>query len=298
MSETPEQAAVLAAVNDEVEVARAKLQAVAAANARRVRAQDEENERASLAETLGRINAMAEQAIEQDMRETGRTREQIIAAAEEQQTQPRHSVVRAFAAERRRMVTAGVPELHVQHVGDRDPDDCEALRFVREHAMRRSGFLVLGGGKGVQKTGSACWMLGQVEGGVYVDATDLLDIAFHDRPMMLRLLRAKHVVLDDLGTEDTGGAGADSAMFRREFNKLWGRWYANAATVIVTCNLTRVQFDGKRPDGTFDASQGYGERIRERMEERGRFFLVGGASVRPSMREHWLDSIDNDRSEP
>jgi hypothetical protein len=84
--------------------------------------------------------------------------------------------------------------------------------------------LVLAGGKGIFKTGSACWTLGQVDGGVFVEACDRLDIAFHDGAMFLRLRRAKFVVLDDLGAEEVGD-GNDSGYFKRELNKLCKGWY-------------------------------------------------------------------------
>lgn len=284
---TPEQQAELDAVAEEAARASADLQRMAAANAARVRAQDAESELSRVADVVGGFQALAEQAIAKEMLETGRTREQVIAAAEQQalEDEKPKTAARTFAAERRRMVAAGVPELYIQHVGDREPIDCEALQLVRAHAMRRSGFLVLGGGKGVQKTGSACWMLGQVEDGVFVDAVDLVDIAFHDRPMMLRLRRAKHVVLDDLGAEQTGSTGADAAQFSKALDTLWRGWYANDATVIVTGNFTKEQFVA------------YGDRIKDRMAERGRFFTVGGASVRSAMRQHWADT-NNDRGEP
>ena len=239
-----------------------------------------------MAETLRLFSAKAEQAIAEEMRKTGLTREQILeqAAAEEPAALPPPA-----NAARRRMVAAGVPELHVRHLADGEPIECDALRLVREHMQRRGGFLVLSGGKGVRKTGSACWMLGQVEDGVYVEALDLLDIAFHDRALFLRLRRAKYVVLDDIGAETTASGGADAALFQRELWKLWKGWYDSAATVVVTCNLERVDFDGRKLDGSVDPSRGYGERIRERMDERGRFYTVGGESVRRGMRQHWLD---------
>lgn len=272
---TPEQQAELDEVAAANTKASADLQRMAAANARRVRALDAQQEQESLEEMLARITSIAEHA-------TGMPREELLApeVVEDAFASAAAALVSPAPsnAARRRMRAAGVPELYIKHVGDREPVDCEALQLVREHAMRRTGFLVLGGGKGVQKTGSACWMLGQVEGGVFVDAVDLVDIAFHDRPMMLRLRRAKHVVLDDLGAEKTGGSGADVAQFAKALNTLWGGWYANEATVIVTGNITREQF------------LEYGDRIKDRMSERGRFFTVGGASVRPAMRKHWMET--------
>ena len=279
MPETPEQVAALVAVEDEVQAARAKLQAAAAANARRVRALDEEKERNDLSDMMERMTSLAERA-------TGLTREQLAAAALALNAAP--AEVRPYTApvnpRRRRMVTAGVPELHVKHIGDMEPEECDALRLVREHFQRPSGgFLVLGGGKGTRRTGSASWMLGQVDGGVFVDARDLIDIAVHDRPMFLRLRRAKYVVLDDLGAEDIG-AGNDQAVFQQKLDGLWNGWYGAEAYVIATGNITRAQFDA------------YGERIKDRMDERGRFFSIGGTSVRAGMRKHWIET--SDRGEP
>jgi hypothetical protein len=220
-------------------------------------------------------------------RDTGLTREQLLAQKEaawaEVLAPPPPPDPRA--AIRRRMTDAGVPELYIQHVGDVEPHECDALAKVREHLERRAaGFLVLAGGKGIFKTGSACWMLGQVDGGVFVEACDLLDIAFHDRPMFLRLRRAKYVVLDELGAEGVG-EGNDLSYFKRELNRLCKGWYANAATVIVTGNIRRADFDA------------YGERIKSCMSERGRFFTIGGEDQRPIMRQHWLDAHEGRNEE-
>jgi len=269
-----EQAAL--AAEEDGRKARLALERVAASNARIARALHVARGGEATDPTPFDVNPLVQLA----ERATGLSREEQKALADDAwsdvlATPPS---VNPRAAIRRRMVDACVPELYIRHVGDVEPRECDALRLVREHLERRpGGFLVLAGGKGVFKTGSACWMLGQVDGGVFVEACDLLDLAFHDRPMFLRLRRAKYVVLDELGGEDVG-EGNDAAYFRRALNKLCKGWYANAATVIVTGNIRRSEFDA------------YGERIKSCMDERGQFFTVGGEDQRRSMRSHWLDA--------
>lgn len=253
-----------------------------AAELERLRVKDERNggppaapiarERApgSLEDTLRRFKDLA-------VRETGKTVEELEAEAEKDLAAPIVMPVDPRAVARRRAEEALAPELHIENVLDGDPEECDALTFAREAMSHRpGGFFVMGGGKGTRKTGSAVWALGQRDGGVYVDANDLLDVAFNDRPLMLRLKRARLVVLDDLGGENLG-EGRDREAMKRIVEQLYNRWYGNKATVIITGNITREQLHD------------YGSDIEERMRERGRFKTIGGESVRRAKRDHWIE---------
>jgi hypothetical protein len=199
---------------------------------------------------------------------TGLSREELMRLAEEEARKPREPLVPPMtAAERARrcMLSSGVPGLYVQCVADAEPIAYDALKAVQAFAADDSlGVLVVSGGVGTYKTGSACWLLGQHEG-EYVEAPDLLAIAIEDKPRYLRLRRARFAVLDDLGTEiqDAGG------WWLKTFNTLFNGWYSGLSKVVITCNLTPEQFKGA-----------YGERIVDRIRERGRWVDIGGESGR------------------
>jgi hypothetical protein len=166
--------------------------------------------------------------------------------------------------ELRRMNQAGVPLMHRQHI--LHPNDCDALQQVRR-MLGDAGrpILVLSGGLGTCKTGSACWMLGQHWGGVFVKAKQLLGIAFDQPTRYAEVVRSRYVVLDDAGAEVQDDKGHWLATFTDAFDD----WYGSGAKLIVTTNLERDQF-----------ARRYGERVIDRIRERGRFYTVPGKSVR------------------
>jgi hypothetical protein len=222
----------------------------------------------ALGDVLADIEAAATRA-------TGLSRDELLAKAGElEPSQPGYVQPSWRTIARGRLRRAGVPELHIEHVIDQDPIDCEALSATRELARDPAlGFLVLSGGVGTRKTGSACWLLSREEGGLFVEADELLAIALEDKTRYLRLKRAKLVVLDDLGTEVRDEKG----YWMRTFNSLFNTWYASKAKVAVTCNVSPAAF--KKPAG----EGGYGARVADRIRERGRFYVIGGESCRPEM---------------
>jgi hypothetical protein len=266
MSSNVDERAKLAA--QEAERARDVLQRLAAQNARLARAVLTARPMALPPERFD-----PEPWLDLAVRATGLSRENLQAAITAAGPPPEytHPGVDVRARARRRGVVAGVPELHLRNLVDRDPMPGQAWVAVREFlADDRLGFLVLSGGKGTHKTGSACWMLTQVEGGNFVEAPDLLAVAIEDKARYLRLRVSRYVVLDDLGTEIRDGKG----LFQGVLNTLWNGWYAGCAKVITTCNLTAEEF--RRPP----EKGGYGERIYDRLRERGRWICIGGESRR------------------
>lgn len=169
---------------------------------------------------------------------------------------------------RRRMRAAGVLEGHIEALADRDPINCPALRAVRAlHEMPKGGLLVLSGGIGTRKTGSACWLLGQCEGGLYVKANQLLSIALSDNAQFLKLSHAPAIVLDDLGTEVHDNV--NKGYFAQTITSLVDDWSYSKGRAVMTCNLDPAAF-----------KQRYGERVADRIRERGRFVRIAGESVR------------------
>jgi hypothetical protein len=247
---------------------RAEMRVKAAANVREAMSLFERDEQAQLAAFMAKVRELA-------AKQTGMTLDELDAAAaaveppEFVQPAPPTPAQRA----RRRMESAGVPELYIQAVADRDPVDCPALDASKSVLAARGGLLVLSGGLGTRKTGSASWTLSQVDRGEYVEAHELLSIAFEDRARYLRLVHAPLVVLDEV--KAPGEQLDEKGHWRRVFDNLFGSWYHNCATVVVTCNLTLAQFAAV-----------VGERAMDRIRERGvngGWFEVPGRSVRAEM---------------
>lgn len=205
--------------------------------------------------------------VDRAVKATGMTREQLLAEAESLPAWPDavEPVRPPLPSPRVLMKTAGVDELHIANCGDKEPEDCAALAAVRALVRAKRGhILVLAGKNDVGKTGTACWMLGQVAGGVYQGARGLLELQFRHRDKWERLRDARAVVLDDLGTEDVNDA------FRGALSELVNAWYARLARVIITTNLSNAEFN----------EQKYGPRITGRLAERGRWVVYRGPSRR------------------
>ena len=177
---------------------------------------------------------------------------------------PSHRVIA-----RRRMAGAGVPELFLRAVADKEPEDCEPLRQVQDFLSSADGFRVLSGGKGTMKTGSACWALGQLDGGMYVEAMDVIRLSIEDKPKWEAIVAAPLVVFDDLGWEKRD----DKAAFTSAFSRLLNTVYTQRRRMIITCNMTRENFKAT-----------YGEREFDRMREVGKWSAIAGESVRSYQR--------------
>jgi hypothetical protein len=215
---------------------------------------------------------MAKQAVDQMRRklaaDRGLTYEQWL-AMEDSVSHPRDIVpvtVTPRMMARRRMKAAGVPELFIEHTADRDPVDCEPMRAVRGFLSSKDGFHVLSGGKGTRKSGSASWSLGQLDGGAFLEASEIIRLSITpDRQRWDEILLAPLVVLDDLGTEKRDEKGAFTSALSELINKV----YSNRRRLIITCNLTKETFKTV-----------YGAREFDRMREMGKWSSIAGESVR------------------
>ncbi len=162
----------------------------------------------------------------------------------------------------------GVPEIHLDAVYDRDPIPCDALKNVQAFLGSRQTLLVLSGGVGIRKTGSACYALVQ-KPGVFVTADDLGRLAAakddESREGWQRAKRAQVLVVDDLGGEYLD----DKGWFFRVLNGLIDHRYGARLKTIVTTNVDSPTF-----------KQLYGDRIVDRLREAGRWVTLGGESIR------------------
>lgn len=216
--------------------------------------------------------AAVKQIRELACKQTGLTMAELL-EREKEVSHPREFIAVApnpHALARRRMKSADAPELHIRNVADVDPMQCEAWQKVRSFLDGRKGFLVLAGGKGTQKTGSACWALGQVERGAFLEAGAIIRLSIEKRNEWERIIKSQIVVLDDLGTEKRDGQGVFLAAFFELFNGI----YSDCRRLIVTCNLTPEQFKAEPERG------GYGARVYDRLRESGTWSVIGGESVR------------------
>lgn len=218
------------------------------------------------------LRGLLDEVLRAAMAHTGMSREELLAEAE--RLPPPELRPDRSNPIRRTMQRARVPEEHIRSCGDRPPKPCDALRVVEEFlADEQRRWLVLSGGKGVRKTGSAVVMLGRIDHGAFVRAVDLKRIAFDDKNRFAEIERARAVVLDDLGWE--GRERDEKGYWDTAFNGLADSWYGSRAKVIVTCNLTREQL---RAD--------YDERVIDRLRQsRPCFAEINGESYRDGERD-------------
>lgn len=253
---------------DEAERARLYIQAQAEEHERK---RQSEVSALGFRETMQTLKQRAANELGVTVEEAERLGEQLLSEPDPQ-----------MSPARRMMLSAGGKriERHIRNVGDRAPDECEALTAVREFlADDKLWCLVLAGGKGTRKTGSACWALSRVEGGAFFEAPDLLEIAINDKPFMARIVKAPLVVIDDLGTERQD----DKGVWLGTFQDMWNKLYAAAAKVIVTGNLYPQDVYDKQDTKKLlwpGFTRIYGERVADRFREGGRWRVIGGESVR------------------
>lgn len=169
------------------------------------------------------------------------------------------------AIARRRMLAAGVPPRFIEAVADKAPIECEPFKHVRDFLDGHDGFLVLSGGKGTYKTGSASWALGQLDGGTFIEAKHITGIAIEDKARWTAIMSAPLVVLDDLGWEKRDEKGA----FTNAFSDLLNTVYSHRRRMIITCNMTKETF-----------AKTYGAREFDRLKEAGKWATIAGQSVR------------------
>lgn len=172
---------------------------------------------------------------------------------------------------RETVLARGVPEIHVRSIYDSEPSDCPALMSVLDFVVNAKTVLVLAGGVGTCKTGSASWALTQ-KPGVFITADEAVRMstsnAAEDVDAWRRVRNAQVLVIDDLGGEYSGEKGWNS----RVFNGLLDHRYSSSLKTIITTNLTASRF-----------KDDYGERVTDRIREAGRWVTLGGTSVRKKL---------------
>jgi DNA replication protein DnaC len=161
----------------------------------------------------------------------------------------------------------GVPEKHIRAVYDKPPIDCDAMRAVRDFLASDKTSLVLAGGTGTRKSGSACWALTQ-RPGVFVTEDEVLRLFASRLPddveAWRRIRQAQVLLVDDIGEySDDKGWGV------KVITGLWNHRYSSELKLIVTANTTPAEFKSQ-----------WGERIVDRVRESGKFVELGGQSVR------------------
>lgn len=204
-----------------------------------------------------------EDIIRQAEEATGKTKAELLAMADELPPElPKPKVDRETLKGRR------VPEVHIRNVFDREPVQCEALTAVAAFIASETRFLVLSGGVGTRKSGSAAYALTQ-RSGCFIRASELKDVNTKDdedsRALRKRMRTCSLLILDDAGTEYESERGFTTSLIQTLINDR----YEECGKTVITCNLTAKDFKAK-----------YGERTADRIRESGRFVVIGGNSVR------------------
>lgn len=241
----------MAMTPEELEAAQARIEQ----RKREIVASENARETASLKGTMASIMAMAERA-------TGLTTDQMRTMAVEEAIPDRQPEDRSV------MVARGIPEIHLRHVFDQEPVQCDALEHVKAFLGSQETLLVLSGGVGTRKSGSASWGLTR-RPGRYVTADDLGRLAAardeEGQVEYRKVKKASLLVIDDLGGEYLD----DKGWFFKVLNGLIDHRYAACLRTVLTTNLTPEEF-----------RRSYGERITDRLRQVGAFIEVGGKSVR------------------
>lgn len=189
-------------------------------------------------------------------------------ALKNRREEEREKAIEMVAAKRKRLLKAGAPEYHLKHVYDVEPVDCQALREVREWVKLDTEFLLLLGGLGTFKTGSAVYAMTEIDDAVFASAEELPLLGGFDDEQQKRFKRLKEcelLILDDLATEYQDAKGWSLAAF----NSLMNARYSQDRKTIITANLTSARL-----------KEIYGERAAERIRESGRIVSIEGASKR------------------
>jgi hypothetical protein len=241
----------------DVETDATALKIKAAENARRVLAESQAADERSLAEVMRGIQELAAKA-------TGMTVDEMLAA-----DVPADAPAPSFTRPSRESVAnRGVPELHLRSIYDRDPVKCVSLDALQDFLGSDMTLLVLSGGVGTRKSGSACYGL-VMRAGRYVTADELSGLAAsrdEDGVVSYRQVKkAGLLVIDDLGGEYVD----DKGWFVRALNAVIDARYSACLKTVLTTNLTAQQFKAT-----------YGERIADRIRESGKWWDIGGQSVR------------------
>ena len=167
----------------------------------------------------------------------------------------------ALRLERERLEAIGVPERVIRILYDDLDRDTEALKGIREHLRHviGGGALLIFGGVGVGKSVAMGW---------FFRAAIRLSPASSMRFIEARDINWKKAdklkVVDFLGIDDLG-LEHDPEIVKAVFEYR----YAWQKATVATSNLTAEQFRKR-----------YGERVRDRLREWGKYVVVRGESMR------------------
>lgn len=145
--------------------------------------------------------------------------------------------------------------------------DSEAATAVQKFIDSEQTFLVLAGKVGCGKTAAACQMLDKL-GGRFVKAAAVTRARFDDEAWD-DLLRARSLVVDDLGTETMDGKGWSAGALAELFDHRYD-WQAKT---ILTTNLDPEAFKARYCEQD-------GGRFLSRLREAGQFVVVSQDSLR------------------
>lgn len=197
---------------------------------------------------------------------TGLTEEQLRKRGKEIESEiPEVPVARTS---RETVAARGVPEGHLIAIYDNEPKTCQAFSAVSALVAGPKTMLVISGGIGTRKSGSACWALTK-KPGRYIKAARLAALASsstdEDRALYSSMFRCQLLILDDIGGEYEDSKG----YFAKLFNELMDERYERRLLTIVTTNVTAARF-----------RTAYGDRVLDRILEVGDWVDIAGASMR------------------
>lgn len=169
---------------------------------------------------------------------------------------------------RRRLVADGLPALHVDACME-GLAESEALGYTRSWlADRKLRRLVLSGATGCGKTQAAVWacMNAPMERYPHGRFDDIWPPHLRPRFVEAASLRDRAApVLEDCRFLVIDALGAELAdeKFLAVFDRLFNRRYAQSLRTVVTTDLSPAAFEAR-----------YGQRVTDRLRERGRFIEV------------------------
>jgi hypothetical protein len=148
-----------------------------------------------------------------------------------------------------------------------------ALSAAQEELSAGSVLVALSGAPGLGKTVAALWWLLRARparanvsrAARFVSAPALARVRRYSDDQMSDLLRARALVIDDLGVEFDDEKGA----FRSLLDEVTNARYAAEFPTLITTNLPSKRFVAR-----------YGERLVDRIREAGEFVALTGESMR------------------
>jgi hypothetical protein len=201
-------------------------------------------------------------------RATGKTEEQLLEMEKKLEADIPRRIEMPERLPRESVASRGVLEMHLCAIYDQQPVECDALARSRSLLTSDRTLLVLSGGTGTRKSGSASWALTR-KAGRFITADEIGRIAGSregDNQRIWQLTRGTPLlVIDDLGGEYVD----DKGWFVKVFNSLVDYRYGSKLKTIITSNLDAKTFKND-----------YGERVTDRIREAGAWTNLGGASAR------------------